>query len=339
MIWKLILGFFRPAGLDFASGLAGLMGGIVGLQNAKKLPHPDYYTPQYGAQMDAQVLAAMQQIIALNARNLALTDPQQLAAYQAMSGIDLTGLAQAGAEAGQQYSGMSNLAGQYGNLMQGQAGQAFSAGQDLYNLGRDPQGALRERTQQRIVDANRAGQSARGIAMSPYGAAGENEAVRNFNIDWENQQLGRSVQGLQALLSGQNAGASELGQSMGYYGMQPGLTQAGAQAPIQAQQMQYQLPIDWAAMFQQAQNATTLSPQYGVWGPAASYAGGAAALDSQQYQQEFNRALAKNAMQQQSFYGLAGGGQSSGGNPYGQWGGNQSGFGNPMNWMGMGMGG
>lgn len=64
------------------------------------------------------------------------------------------------------------------------------------NAGMDPQSALYSRTAQQLQEQVRAGQSARGIAMSPYGAAGEADAMNNFNIDWQNQQLSRMLQGL-----------------------------------------------------------------------------------------------------------------------------------------------
>lgn len=75
----------------------------------------------------------------------------------------------------------------------------WQAGLDTYNLSRDPQNALYDRTLQRMQDQVRAGQSARGVAMSPYGAAGEGEASKNFNIDWANNQLSRQVAGLGGL--------------------------------------------------------------------------------------------------------------------------------------------
>jgi len=76
----------------------------------------------------------------------------------------------------------------------------WAAGQNTYNTALDPQQQLQDRTQQRVVDASRAGSSARGLAMSPYSAGIENEAVKNFNIDWQNQQLNRQVAGTNALV-------------------------------------------------------------------------------------------------------------------------------------------
>jgi hypothetical protein len=86
-----------------------------------------------------------------------------------------------------------------------------NAGQQTYNTALDPQQALYGRTQQQLQDQVRASDSARGVAMSPYSAGVENKAMSDFNIDWQNQQLGRQVQGLGAM--GQaNTAATGIGQ-------------------------------------------------------------------------------------------------------------------------------
>lgn len=90
------------------------------------------------------------------------------------------------------YSQMADMARAYSALM-GQGGR------QAYETAMDPQNALYDRTLQRIQDAERAGQSARGIAMSPYAAGLEGDAVRNFNIDWENNLLKRQLAGLSGM--------------------------------------------------------------------------------------------------------------------------------------------
>lgn len=75
----------------------------------------------------------------------------------------------------------------------------WQAGVDTYNLSRDPQSQLYDRTAGQIQDQTRAAQSARGLAMSPYGAAGEADTLKNFNIDWQNNLLNRQLAGLSGL--------------------------------------------------------------------------------------------------------------------------------------------
>jgi hypothetical protein len=77
----------------------------------------------------------------------------------------------------------------------------------------DPQQALYNRTLQQVTDQTRAGEATRGVADTPFGAAAEGNALSNFNIDWQNQQLQRQESGL--------------GSATGAYG---GLIQGGATA-------------------------------------------------------------------------------------------------------------
>jgi len=60
----------------------------------------------------------------------------------------------------------------------------------------DPQQALYDRTLQQTTDQTRSGEAARGVANTPYGAAAEGNALSNFNIDWQNQELQRQQSGL-----------------------------------------------------------------------------------------------------------------------------------------------
>lgn len=68
--------------------------------------------------------------------------------------------------------------------------------QQIMTTAMDPQSALYDRTLQQTQDQQRVGQAARGITMSPYGAGLENQALQNFNIDWQNNQLQRQTTGL-----------------------------------------------------------------------------------------------------------------------------------------------
>lgn len=119
-----------------------------------------------------------------------------------------------------QYQGLMDYQkGQLGSIQQSQ-NNLYNAGNQVLQNSQDPQNALYNRTQQLLTDQSRAGQYARGIQSSPYGAALENSANENFNIDWQNQQLARQSQGLQ---SAQNAYGSAQGLGNSYTGTQAGL--------------------------------------------------------------------------------------------------------------------
>jgi hypothetical protein len=62
----------------------------------------------------------------------------------------------------------------------------------------DPQGALYNRTMAQTLDQQKALSAQNGVAGSPFAAGLEGDAARNFNIDWQNQQLQRQIAGLGA---------------------------------------------------------------------------------------------------------------------------------------------
>lgn len=124
----------------------------------------------------------------------------------------------------------------YGNSLAPYAGQ-------IMNTAFDPQNALYARTLQQLQDQTRAGESARGIAMTPYGAGVEGNTLSNFNIDWANQQLARQAQGAGAAsgLIGQAGTQIDKGQALmntapGLYGQASGMPYQAAQTIGQGQQ-------------------------------------------------------------------------------------------------------
>lgn len=177
-------------------------------------------------QADVQLQAAM--------TKMGQTNPFQVAA-QGASGV-------AGQQSTQQ--GATNI-DQAAGLRQG--------ANQVMNTAFDPQKALYDRTAQQLQDQVRVGEATRGITMSPYGAGVENQAMSNFNIDWQNNQLGRQTQGLGAAgTANQQAGA------IGQAGV--GQTVAGGQLPastFEQGQQQYQTSIqDWLAYLSQGSSGT-----------------------------------------------------------------------------------
>jgi hypothetical protein len=88
-----------------------------------------------------------------------------------------------------------------------------------------------------VQDQTRAAQAARGVANSPFGAGGEADATRNFNIDWQNQQLNRQTQAATAA-EGLGSSAFNLGSGAA------DLAKSAASLPYQTQQGQYQARIN-----------------------------------------------------------------------------------------------
>lgn len=176
--------------------------------------------------------------------------------------------------AGQMLSGANTAAGMgagAANSMMGLGGFLANMGTSLtpwagqiLNQGFDPQNALYNRTQHQLQEQTRAGQAARGLGNSPFGAGLENKAMSDFNIDWQNNQLNRMTTGAQGagLLLDQagrdiTGGASLMGQAPGMMsqtsmlpymannqigqGQLGALGQYGAQGMLATQQPQQQL--------------------------------------------------------------------------------------------------
>ena len=123
---------------------------------------------------------------------------------------------QAAGQAGQAYGQAGNLAqqqaGQYSQMAQtaqGQQNQLYGAGNQIMQTAFDPQNALYAQTQQQLSDQVNAGQAARGLGNSAEGASEFNQAMGNFDINWQNNQLGRQAQGITSLDAANQAGMNQ----------------------------------------------------------------------------------------------------------------------------------
>jgi hypothetical protein len=170
------------------------------------------------------------------------------------------------------YQNAANAAGsqytQLGQQLQGAAGQQFgaqggllSAGQQLYQTSLDPQNALYNRSVQQLQDQTGATNSMYGLGSSAAGAGVANQALGNFNIDWQNQQLQRQATGLQ----GYGAAVGQAGQAAGQGGA---LGSAGAGYTLQGGQTPYTTGQQIAAQPGQLGGAYGSYLQSNVYGPA-----------------------------------------------------------------------
>jgi hypothetical protein len=96
--------------------------------------------------------------------------------------------------------GNTGMAGAQG-VAQGALG-ALPFIQQMFGQAFDPQGALYNRTAQQLQDQVRAGNAAAGVATTPWGAGVEGKAMSDFNIDWQNNLLGRMLSGLSGGIQG-----------------------------------------------------------------------------------------------------------------------------------------
>lgn len=105
-------------------------------------------------------------------------------------------------------SGLSTMFGGNTAVDPARVNSLWQAGQNTYNTSLDPQNALYNQQFQQNVDQTRAGQSARGIAMSPLASGLEDQSNQNFNMGWQNNQLARQVQGTGAFAQAGNVAAN-----------------------------------------------------------------------------------------------------------------------------------
>lgn len=115
-------------------------------------------------------------------------------AGQALSGlasqINPYAFGQAG---GQDIGKMRAIAAQLGNMFKFNIPYAKQALKEAF----DPQKEAYQQYLGDLLEQERAGQALRGVAMTPYGAAVEANAVNRFINEWRDRQIGRMATGAQ----------------------------------------------------------------------------------------------------------------------------------------------
>lgn len=99
-----------------------------------------------------------------------------------------------------------------GNNIQGSVAGLPGYANEALSTGFNANNGLYNQELGQITDQTRAGEAARGIAMTPYGAGVEGQTLTNFNNTWNNQQLQNEATGAQtagSLLGTYNSGQAE----------------------------------------------------------------------------------------------------------------------------------
>jgi len=99
---------------------------------------------------------------------------------------DLTSLFSGGAGIYGALQGMGNA-----SQLQDLSGSAIPYAQQILQTGFDPQSQLYNRTAGQVSDQSNAINAMSGVAGTPYGAGLSDMNMRNFNLDWQDRQLGR----------------------------------------------------------------------------------------------------------------------------------------------------
>ncbi len=315
---EVICGYLFPGFIGAIGGAVGIAGGLSSLfggsgngsaSNGYGSGVPFYSAPQadLGAANNGLIGLIQQARGATNGLS-SQVDPALLSSLYQSMGINYGGLQQAGQQAGQQ----STMAGQ--NAMQ--AGQGLQQGANsILGMAFDPQNALFNQQTQQLTDQTNAAEAARGLGNSQAGASILGNTLGNFDINWQNQQLGRAESGLGA--AGQASGQGQALQSMA-----PGLTYQGGQLPLQANQTAAAAPGQAASTYA-SQLGNSLQPLESQYSGIQSYLNGnnsaaGAAAGAFQNQQGFNAGQQTQGMQG-LLSGLTGFGNSSTGQQAGNW--------------------
>lgn len=208
--------------VGIGSGLNSLFGGGQGGNSGGGT-----YVPTGRPQVDQSWLTALAPII------------QSLIKEQGnISGPVNTGYA--ATQPGGQFGYLPTLLQQFGNAMINSAGQdqanqglLSTAGNQVFQTALDPQNALRDKVQQQVMDASRAGTSARGIGMGGEAAGIENQDVQNFLMNWQQAQLGRELSGLQGMQGAMGTAGNLGGQAGQALGQSGKFYNAGAMFPFE----------------------------------------------------------------------------------------------------------
>lgn len=326
----LLRAYFRPQFLATIGSIVGIGSGLNSLfggndSGGGSPAAPSYsgagntlYTPTGTGTADTtwqQMLAQMfsqQQGV-----NAGVTNPIT-SAYNNQLGINQQPLINAGNVAGGQYGNLAGQATGFSNQLGAAGTNQLQAGQDIYNLGRDPQNQMHDFLQQQVVDSSRAGTSSRGLGMSPYAAGLEDDATRKFNMDWQNQLLGRANTGLTAMDNANRVAGADFSGALNMGGQAPGYTLQGANAPIQAQAQAYGAPAQYATQYAGNVGTAMQGPEAALMAQIIPYLNFGAGAGSYAANAGLNSAQFGAGQQTQGLERILAGMQNFGNNP-GSW--------------------
>lgn len=202
---------------------------------------------------------------------------------------------------GGQYQNAANAAGagytNAGNALTDLGNLDLSTQRQLLAMGFDPQNALYNRTAQRVTDQSAATNSMYGLGSSAAGAGLQNQALSNFNIDWQNNQLSRAVQA--AGIAGQygQAGANALTQA-------PQYTLLGGSTPYNTAQTIAAVPGQLGNTYGTYLNSNIYGPAEGIMGSIIPYMNYGQGAQSVPFQSQAQGAGALGSLVSQGISGL-----------------------------------
>ncbi|AOJ87157.1 hypothetical protein WS87_10965 [Burkholderia sp. MSMB0856] len=224
-----------------------------------------------------------------------------------------TGYQNAANAAGTGYANASNALTGLGNLDLATQQQLLGAGRQVFNMGLDPQNALYDRTLNQLTQQTGATNSMYGLGSSAAGAGVQNQALSNFNIDWQNNQLSRALQGLGGYANAANTAGSYGQAGANALTLAPEYMLQSGQVPYQVAGSLAALPGTLAGTFASQLQSGPLSSAQSIQGqtiPYMNYGQGAQAVP---YQQQANNAQSFGSSLASGIGGLGSAIQNAGG--------------------------
>lgn len=189
----------------------------------------------------------------------------------------------------------------------------IGAGQQVFNLGLDPQNALYGRTVQQLQDQTGATNSMYGLGSSGAGAGVANQALSNFNIDWQNNQLSRALQGLQGYAGAANT-AGNYGQlADSQAALIPQYQMASGQIPYSTAQSIAAAPGQLAGQYASGIEQGPLAAGSSIMGQIIPYMNYGQGAQSVPFQAQAQGAGAAGSMVSQGIQGIGNAVQNAGG--------------------------
>jgi len=202
------------------------------------------------------------------------------------------------------YAGLAGVLNNQANANFGTQQSLLDAGQNVYSMGLDPQNALYNRTAQQLRDQTGATNSMYGLGSSAAGAGVANQALSNFNIDWQNNQLSRALQGLQGY--GQAAGvAGQYGELASNQAQAaPGYALLSGQLPYTTAQTIAATPGSLASTYGQYLNSNLYGPAEGIQNQIIPYMNNGQGAQAVPFQAQSAGAGAAGSLVSQGIQGL-----------------------------------
>lgn len=215
-------------GTALGASLGGAAGGLFGSKGGGGGTRPatsGVYQPQDTANQDSNLIALLNQ-------NGGFLHGEQNPYTQLKPQIDQTfaqlfntpgmaGFNTAAGNAGNAYTNVGNRSISGSGALDSAALSNLPGASAVYNMGIDPQNALYNRELQKTRDLANVTNAQYGLTGQQAGSS-VNDALSNFNIDWQDRELGRALQGLSGatnavsgvgnqLTQGQNVGSAGAG--------------------------------------------------------------------------------------------------------------------------------